>query len=104
MTYHRICHKSNTTGAICGEGTAYLSGVPEVIPNFSGVRIVRSLVSYVVFYTSMLVLFQTTIYKTLHRKLSNTKPIKIGGELTCSVMVGCSCSTCGTHRGTLFTS
>jgi hypothetical protein len=42
----------------------------------------------------MFVLFQTTIYKTLHRKLSNTKPIKTGGELTCSVMVGCSYTCC----------
>jgi hypothetical protein len=29
---HRICNKSNTTGAICGAGTAYTYGVPEFIP------------------------------------------------------------------------
>jgi len=34
MTYHWVCNKSNMTGAISGEGTAYPSGAPEFIPGF----------------------------------------------------------------------
>jgi hypothetical protein len=44
MFYHRVCNYINTTGAISGAGTAYPSGVPELIPVFSGVRVARSLV------------------------------------------------------------
>jgi len=29
MTYHRVCNKSNTTGATRRTGTAYPSGAPE---------------------------------------------------------------------------
>jgi hypothetical protein len=45
---------------------------------------------------------QTTIYKTLHRKLksSNTNPIKNRGELRCSRRVSSSCSTSDTRRVT----
>jgi len=35
----RVCEKSNTTGATDGTGTAYDSGVPEILPVFSGVRV-----------------------------------------------------------------
>ena len=41
---------------------------------------------------------ETTIYKTLHRKLEiqqqTRTPQKTEGELRCSVKVGSSCSTC----------
>jgi hypothetical protein len=40
MTYHRVCNKSNTTGATSGAGTAN--------PGLSSVRVAQSLV-YVVF-------------------------------------------------------
>jgi hypothetical protein len=53
MTYHRVCDKSNTTGATCGAGTAYPSGVH---PCFSGVRAVRSLFFYVLLCRSLFVL------------------------------------------------
>ena len=39
---------SNTTDATCGAGSAYLSGAPEITPSFGGVRVVYSLVFYVV--------------------------------------------------------
>ena len=42
MTYHRVCNKSNTTGDICGAGTAHPSGAPEVTPVFIWVRVSRS--------------------------------------------------------------
>jgi len=44
-TYHLPCENSNTTGATCGAGTAKHSGAPML----SGVRVVRSLVSCVMF-------------------------------------------------------
>jgi hypothetical protein len=56
MTYHRVCDKSNTTGAICGTGTAYPSWAPDFIPVFSGVGIARSLVFYVMSCRSLFVL------------------------------------------------
>ena len=34
MTYHRVCNKSNTTGATCGAGTAYTPGAHEFAPGF----------------------------------------------------------------------
>ena len=40
---------SNTTGATCGVGTAYLSGVPEFTSGFSVVRLAQSLVFCVLF-------------------------------------------------------
>jgi hypothetical protein len=45
MTNHWVRHKSNMTGATCGAGTAYASGEPEFTPDFSEVRIARSLAS-----------------------------------------------------------
>ena len=48
MTYHRVCNKSNTTGDICGAGTAHSFGAPEVIPVFIGVRVSRSSVCVVI--------------------------------------------------------
>jgi hypothetical protein len=44
MTYHRICNKSNTTGATYVAGTAYSLGPSVFVPFFncpSGVRIVH---------------------------------------------------------------
>ena len=32
--YHRVCNKGNTTGVICGAGTAYPSGVHELLVMF----------------------------------------------------------------------
>ena len=48
---------------------------------------------------------QTTIYKTYtyNWRLSNTIPLKTGGELRCSGRVSSSCSTCGTRRVNLVT-
>jgi hypothetical protein len=40
----------------CQAGTPYPSGVPEVNPDFSGVRIARSLVFSVMFCTSLIAL------------------------------------------------
>jgi len=34
MTYHRVCNKSNTTGATCVAETAHPSRAPEFIPCF----------------------------------------------------------------------
>jgi len=56
MTYHRVCNKSNTTGATCGSGTAYPSEAPEFTPSFSGLRVARSLVFCVVFCRSLFAL------------------------------------------------
>ena len=41
MNYHRVCNKSNITGATRGAETAYSSGAPEFSPVFGGVRVVR---------------------------------------------------------------
>jgi len=49
MTYHRICHKSNTMNVTLREGTAYPPGAPEFTPVFSGVRVTRSSVFCVLF-------------------------------------------------------
>jgi hypothetical protein len=57
MTYHRVCNKSNTTGAMCDAGTAYPSGASEFTPVFSGVRVARSLVVCVVFCRLLFILF-----------------------------------------------
>jgi hypothetical protein len=49
---------------------------------------------------------QTTIFKTLHRKLKigqHEPHIKTGGELMCSGNVDSSCSTSGTRRVILVT-
>jgi hypothetical protein len=44
MNYYWICNKHNTTGATCGAGNTYLSGLPEFIPVFSEVRVARCFV------------------------------------------------------------
>jgi len=56
MTYPRVCNKSNTTGVICGAGTANPSREPEFTPVFSEVRVARSLVFCVMFCVSLCVL------------------------------------------------
>ena len=48
-TYHRVCNKSNTTGATCGAETANISGAPEFTPVFRWVRVARSLIFRVTF-------------------------------------------------------
>ena len=55
MSYHRVCNKSNTMGVTRGAGTAYLSGVPEFTPGFSGLRVTRSLLFCVMFCGSLFV-------------------------------------------------
>jgi hypothetical protein len=60
MTYHRVCYKSKTTGAGRGTGTAYPSGAHEFIHDFSGVRVVQSLVFCVVFCRSLSFFFLNT--------------------------------------------
>ena len=47
--------KSNTTGAIYAVETAYPYGALELTPSFSGVRVVRTLVLWVVFCRSLFV-------------------------------------------------
>jgi hypothetical protein len=49
MTYHWGCNKSDTTGVMCGTGTAYRSGAPWFDPVFCGVSVIRSLGFYAVF-------------------------------------------------------
>ena len=49
MTYHRICEKSNTTGATNGAGTAYPCESPGFASGFCGFRVAQSLVFCVVF-------------------------------------------------------
>ena len=51
MTYHRVGNRSNTTGTTCGAGALTL---PENLV-FSGVRVTRSMVFYVVFCRSFFV-------------------------------------------------
>ena len=51
-----MCTQINATGATCGGGTDYPSGVPEFTPVFSGVRVARSFVLCVKFCRSLSVL------------------------------------------------
>jgi len=46
---NQVCNQINTTGTTIREGTDYTSGPPELIPDFSGVRVTRSLVVCVCF-------------------------------------------------------
>jgi hypothetical protein len=39
VIYYRVYNESNTTGATCGAGAAYPSGVLKFTPVFSGVRV-----------------------------------------------------------------
>jgi hypothetical protein len=57
MTYHRVCNKSNTTGATRGEGATYLSGTSEFTSVISGVRVAQFLVFYVAVSRSLFVFF-----------------------------------------------
>ena len=40
MTYHRVCYNSNTTGYMCGAGTAYHSKAPCFATCLRGVHVV----------------------------------------------------------------
>ena len=53
---HRICSKSNTTGATGGVGTAYPPGALAFIPGFGGVRVARSLIFCIMFCRWLFVL------------------------------------------------
>lgn len=68
MTYHRYCHKSNTTVATYRAGTAYYSGAHELTPVFNRVRGVRSLILCVMFCRLVFVLcLLTVVLYVLHR-------------------------------------
>jgi hypothetical protein len=54
--YHTACNKSNTTGATCGTGNVYTSGVHSSCSVFSGVPVAGSLVFCVLFCSSLFVL------------------------------------------------
>jgi hypothetical protein len=56
-----VSFNSNTTGVTSGAGTANPSGAPEFISGFRGVHVARSLVFYVMFCRSVLVLFLLAI-------------------------------------------
>ena len=56
LIYHGI-YKRNTTGATCGAETIYHSGEPEFNPDFSGVRVARSLVFCIMLCRSLFVLY-----------------------------------------------
>ena len=60
--YHRVCIKSNTTGATCETGTTYPSGVSEFTIVFLGVRVARFLVFCVMFCRSLFVFFLLAIF------------------------------------------
>ena len=53
VIYLRVCKKSRTTGTTYEAEAAYPSGALVFTPNFSGVRVARSVVFYEVFCTSM---------------------------------------------------
>ena len=48
MIYHRVCNKSNTTGATIGAGTAYPPWIHRLIHVFCEVRVAQSFVFIVV--------------------------------------------------------
>ena len=58
ILYYMFCNRSNTTGVTSGARTSHSSGAHEFIAGFSGVRVVRSLVSvkcyvdYCLFFSS----------------------------------------------------
>ena len=54
--YHTACNKSNTTGATCGTGNVYTSGVHSSCAMFSWVPVAGSLVFCVLFCSSLFVL------------------------------------------------
>ena len=56
-----VSFNSNTTGVTSGAGTANPSGAPEFISGFREVHVARSLVFYVMFCRSVLVLFLLAI-------------------------------------------
>ena len=55
ITYHWVCVNSNTMGVTCGAGPAYPVAESKFTPDFSCVRVTRSLVFCVMFYRSMFV-------------------------------------------------
>jgi len=57
LTYHRVCNKSNTMGAICEAGTPYHSGGHEFTPGFWWVLVARSLLFCIMFCVSLFVVF-----------------------------------------------
>ena len=61
MTYHRVCNKSNKTGATHWAGTAYPSAHPSS-PIFSGVRFAQSLVFCVMLCRSLFILLSFFVF------------------------------------------
>ena len=56
MTYHKVCNKSNMTGATSGAGIAYPSRATKFTPSFNGICVARSSVLCVMFCRSLFVL------------------------------------------------
>ena len=56
-----VSFNSNTMGVTSGTGTVNPPGAPELIPDFNGVRVARSLVFCVVFCRSLFVLLSFVI-------------------------------------------
>jgi len=71
MTYHRVCSKSNTTGATSGAETAYLSGASELTLGFCGVCVPQSLVFCDVFCRSLFVILLLAIALSVRFLFSN---------------------------------
>ena len=87
MTYHRVCYKSNTTGADRGTGTAYPSGAPEFTSDFSGIRVAHSLIFCVVFCRSLSLLWFLIITSLVSSNISynNVTPLPVeNAKITCS--------------------
>ena len=59
------------TGTTYGAETAYPSGAHEFTPDFSGVRVARSLVLYVVFCISLYVFFLLAIVLSVLLRVSD---------------------------------
>jgi hypothetical protein len=74
MNYHRVCIKSNTTGATCVTGTAFPSVAPEFTPGFSWIRVAQSLVFHVVYCRSLFVLFLLLIVLSVLRFTASAHP------------------------------
>ena len=71
MSCPLVCNMSNTAGATCGAGTAYLSRAPGAIPPN---RVARCLVFCAMFYRSLVELLDTTMHvKAIAYPFDNVK-------------------------------
>jgi len=76
ITYHRVCNKSNTTGATCGAETAYPFGTPKFIPVFGVVCVVRTSVFFVMFCRLLYGLFLLVILLSVFRFTNVDYPLR----------------------------